>query len=84
MWEVGYQDRCLLIWRGRREGGLDMIEVPDDEDDDLPEMVEEVWDGRGSWYGGDVVVARSLTAGGDAILMVPPAAITGTRISDGW
>jgi hypothetical protein len=81
---MGNQDRCLLIGEEGRESGLDMTEVPDDEDDDIPEMVEEVWNGRGSWYGGDVAVARSLTADGDAILTVPPTAITGTRISDGW
>ena len=81
---MGNRDRCLLIGEEGRESGLDMTEVPDDEDDDIPEMVEEVWDGRGSWYGGDVAVARSMTADGDAILTVPRAAITGTRISDGW
>ena len=61
-----------------------MTEIPDDEEDDIPEMVEEVWDGRDSWYGGDVVVARSLTRDGDAILTIPPKALTGTRIGDGW
>ena len=53
-------------------------------DEDIPAMVEEVWDGRRSWYAGDVEVARSMTPDGDAILTVPPMAITGTRISDGW
>ena len=47
-----------------------MTEIPDE--DDVSEMVEEVWNGRDSWYGGDVVVARSLTHEGDAILLFRP------------
>ena len=49
-----------------------MGDVPD-ADDDIPDMIEEVWDGEGSWVG-RVEVARSPTLDGDVILTLPPHA----------
>ena len=60
-----------------------MTDTPDEEADDIPEMIEEVWDGEGLWLGGGVVVARSPTPDGDVILTLPPHAFMGTR-NDGW
>lgn len=50
-------------WKGSAGGltpkrRLGVTDIPNNEEDDIPEMVEEVWDGRDSWYGGDVLDPR--------------------------
>ena len=48
-------------------------------DDDIPDMIKEVWDGEGSWLGRGVEVARSPTLDGDVILTLPPHAFIGVH-----
>ena len=55
-----------------------MTDTPDEEADDIPGMIEEVWDGEGLWIGDRVLVARSPGPDGDVILTLPPQAFTGT------
>ena len=55
-----------------------MTDIPD-ADGDIPEMIEEVWDGKGSWLGRAVEVARSPSPDGDVILTLPPHAFLGVR-----
>ena len=47
-----------------------------DSDGDIPEMIEEVWDGEGSWLG-RAQVARSPAPDGDVIFTLPPQALVG-------
>jgi hypothetical protein len=54
-----------------------MTDVPD-ADDDIPDMIEEIWDGEGSWVG-RVEVDRSPTLDGDVILTLPPHAFLGVH-----
>jgi hypothetical protein len=49
---------------------------------DIPDMIEEVWDYEDSWLGPGVEVARSPTPDGDVILTLPSHAFLGVR-SDG-
>ena len=61
-----------------------MNDGPGEEPDEIDGLVEEVWDGRGSWLGGGVVVAFSPDEDGDVVLTLPPHAVLGTRVADGW
>jgi hypothetical protein len=55
-----------------------VTDVPD-ADGEIPEMIEGVWDGEGSWLGRGVEVARSPTLDGDVILTLPRQAFMGVH-----
>ena len=51
---------------------------PVDDGDEIPEMIEELWDGEKSWLGKIIEVARSESPDGDVIITLPPQCFMGT------
>jgi len=51
---------------------------PVDDGDEIPEMIEELWDGEKSWLGKIIEVARSESPDGDVIITLPSQCFMGT------